>query len=126
MWTLMTSLLPTVTVLAPGSISPYLKPCHQLLAGLSSSSDYTPSAAREIMLEHFSGVPTVVQLDQQHLGSTRMQVQSLDWHSGLRIPHCHSCGVGRNYGLDLIPGPGAPYAPTNKPTNQTPTNQPNK
>ena len=26
------------------------------------------------------------------------------WHSGLRIQHCHSCGLGHNYGSDLIPG----------------------
>ena len=26
------------------------------------------------------------------------------------MQHCRSCGLGRNYGLDLIPGPGAPYA----------------
>ena len=31
-------------------------------------------------------VPTVVQWDQWHLCSTRMQVQSLAWHSGLKDP----------------------------------------
>ena len=39
-----------------------------------------------------------------------MQVQSLAWHSGLRIWHCHNCGVDYNCSSDLIPGPGTPYA----------------
>ena len=41
-----------------------------------------------------------------------MQVQSLAQHSGLRIWCCHnhSCSLGRNHSLDLIPGPGTPYA----------------
>ena len=34
----------------------------------------------------------------------------LAWHSGLRIWHCHNHRIGRNSGLDLIPGPGTPYA----------------
>ena len=34
----------------------------------------------------------------------------LAWHSGLRIRCCCSCGVGRNFGSDLIPGPWTPYA----------------
>ena len=38
------------------------------------------------------------------------QVQSLDHHDGLRIQHCRSCGIGRNGGLDLIPGSGSPCA----------------
>ena len=32
------------------------------------------------------------------------------WHGGLRIQCCHSCNFGCSYGLDLIPGLGAPYA----------------
>ena len=28
------------------------------------------------------------------------------WCSGLRIPHCCSCGIGYSCSLDLIPGPG--------------------
>ena len=31
-------------------------------------------------------------------------------HSGLKDPACYSCGVGHNSGLDLILGPGTPYA----------------
>ena len=31
-------------------------------------------------------------------------------HSGLRIRGCRSCGLGGNYGFDLIPGLGIPYA----------------
>ena len=37
-------------------------------------------------------------------------VQSPTWHNELRIQCCHSCGIGCNYGSDLIPGPGTPYA----------------
>lgn len=33
-----------------------------------------------------------------------MQVQSQAQHSGLRIWHGRSYGLGHNYGLDLIPG----------------------
>ena len=56
------------------------------------------------------GAPTVVQWDQRCLGSTGMQVRSLAWHSGLRIQCCHSCGLGQDLSLDLIPGLGTPYA----------------
>ena len=48
-----------------------------------------------------SGVPTVVKRDRWHLGSTGSQVHSPAWHS---------CGLGHDCGLDLIPGPGTPYA----------------
>ena len=46
----------------------------------------------------------------EDLGSAGTQVQSPAWDSGLRIWHCCSCGLGRSYSLDLIPGPGIPYA----------------
>ena len=55
------------------------------------------------------GVPPVVQGDWWHLGSAGMQVQSLAWHSGLRIWSCCS-SLGRDCGCDLIPGRGTPYA----------------
>ena len=32
------------------------------------------------------------------------------WHSGLGIWHCHSCSLGCNCALDLIPGLRTPYA----------------
>ena len=57
-----------------------------------------------------TGVPTVMQQDQQCLWNTGTQVQSLTQDSGLKTWHCHSCSVGCNCGLDLIPGPGTPYA----------------
>ena len=56
------------------------------------------------------GVPAVTQRDWQHLGSSGTQVRSPAWHSGLRIQHCHSCDLGPDRGLDLIPGLGTPYA----------------
>ena len=56
------------------------------------------------------GVPIVGQWDPQHLCSARRQVWSLAQHSVLRIQHCCSCGTGCNYGSDLIPGSGTPYA----------------
>ena len=31
-------------------------------------------------------------------------------HCGLRIWHCCSCALSRDYSWDLIPGPGIPYA----------------
>ena len=52
-------------------------------------------------------VPAVVQWDWQHLWSAGMQVQSLAWHSELRIQCCWI--VGHNCGSDLIPGPGTPF-----------------
>ena len=52
------------------------------------------------------GLLAVVQWNQRHLGSARMQVQSPAQHIGLRIWHCCSCSLGHNYGLDLIPGLG--------------------
>ena len=51
-----------------------------------------------------------VQQDQKHLWSTGTQVQSPAQHSGLRIWCCHSCGVGCNCSLDLIPDLETPYA----------------
>ena len=38
------------------------------------------------------------------------QVQSLAQHNGLRIQHCHSCGIGYNSSSDSIPGPRTSYA----------------
>ena len=40
------------------------------------------------------------------LVSVEVRVQSLAWHSRLRIQHCHSCGVGRSSSLDSVPGLG--------------------
>ena len=55
------------------------------------------------------GAPTVAKWDRQHLCSTRMQVESLAWHSGLKdlvLPQlCRS-----QLDSHLIPGPGNPYA----------------
>ena len=48
-------------------------------------------------------------------GAPGCRFPSLAWHSGLGIRHCCSCEItGHNCGLDLIPGPGTPYA-TGKP-----------
>ena len=52
----------------------------------------------------------MVQRDWWHLGSTATQVQSPAQHSGLRIRRCRSCSLGLDCSLDLIPGPGTPYA----------------
>ena len=60
------------------------------------------------------GVPAVVQQDRQCLGSTGMQVRSLAQHSGLRIWHCHSYGLGCNYSSYVIPGLGTPGQPRKK------------
>ena len=42
--------------------------------------------------------------------SVEVSVLSPAKHSGLRIPSCSSCRVGRSLSSDSIPGPGAPYA----------------
>ena len=55
-----------------------------------------------------SGVPALAQWDW-HLCSTGTQVRSQAQHTGLRIHHCRSCGVGCNCGLDLISGQATPY-----------------
>ena len=62
------------------------------------------------------GVPTVVQWDQQCLGSAGTQVRSPAWHSG-GIQCCHGYGSGSRCCLDLIPGLGTPCSvgqPTKK------------
>ena len=52
----------------------------------------------------------VVECHWQHLRSAGMQVQSVAWHSGSRIWHCWSYCLDQDYSLDMIPGPGTPYA----------------
>ena len=54
----------------------------------------------------YQGVSTVAQCDWQCLGSAGTQAGSQAQYSGLRIRHCCSCGLGCNYGSDLIPGLG--------------------
>ena len=56
------------------------------------------------------GAPAVARQSWQRLWRAGMQVRSLARHSGLRIQHCLSCSLGWNCGLDLISGPGTPYA----------------
>ena len=57
-----------------------------------------------------SRIPPMAQWHWWPLGSSGMQVRSLAQHSGLRMQCCHSNGLGQNYGSDLIPGLGMPYA----------------
>jgi len=49
-----------------------------------------------------------VQWDQRCLCSSRTQAQFLTQCSG--IWHSHSCNIGHDWGSDLIPGLGTPYA----------------
>ena len=72
--------------------------------------------AEIIFLKGLLGVPAVVQGDQWWLGSAGTQVRSPVGQSGLRIQCCHSCVLGHAFGLDLIPGPGTPYASERPPT----------
>ena len=65
-----------------------------------------------------SGVPVVAQRKQILLGTMRVWVQSLASLSGLRIQHCHSCGVGHRHCSDLAllwlrcrPAAAAPIRP---------------
>ena len=55
-------------------------------------------------------VPSVVQQDWWPLGRAGMQVHSPAWHSGLSFQSFHSCGLGQDRGLNLIPGLGTPCA----------------
>ena len=64
----------------------------------------------QIELTEFFRVPAVAQQYWWHLRNARRQVQSLAWHSGLRMHCCRSYNIGCNCGLDLIPGPEIPYA----------------
>ena len=47
-------------------------------------------------------VPAMVQQDWWCLCSTRTQVRQLAWHRGLRIRHCHSCGIDSNCSSNVI------------------------
>ena len=79
--------------------------CQPLCQGLLSFC-YTEPSTLQRKRNHLPGVSTVAQGDQWHLSSPRTQVQSLAWYSGLRIWHCW--GAGPIWGVDLIPGWGAP------------------
>ena len=56
------------------------------------------------------GGPTLAQWDQQHLGSTGTQVQSLAMAQWIKDWCCYSCALDPDCGSDLIPGLGIPYA----------------
>ena len=43
-------------------------------------------------------------------GTVEHRIPGLAWHSGLRIQYCCNCGIDCNWGLDLIPTLGTPYA----------------
>ena len=88
--------------------------CLDLCRGNCSQADNVPSRACITgslvgVLKNTSGVPTVVQQHWRHLGSTGTQVRSLAQHSGLRIWHCCSCGLGLKLQLRSDPWPGNPY-----------------
>lgn len=51
-----------------------------------------------------------MQPDQQYLGSAGSWVPSAARHHGLRIQRCCSFRLAHDFGLDLIPAPGAPCA----------------
>ena len=68
-----------------------------------------PSTHFALLRILFWGVPTVVQWNQRHLGSTGTPVPSPAWHSKLKIQCCLSCGLGCSNSSDLIPGLGTPY-----------------
>ena len=52
----------------------------------------------------------MAQRDQRRLGSAGTLVCSLAQHSRSTIQCCPSCGLGHNYGSDMIPGLETPYA----------------
>ena len=55
------------------------------------------------------GVLAVMQWDLQRLCSAGGRLNP-SLHSGLKIWHCHSCGIHCNCSSDLIPGLGTLYA----------------
>ena len=55
-------------------------------------------------------VLSIAQRDRWCLGSNGIQAWFPARHSGLRIQHCCSCGLGHNYRSDLILGLGTPLA----------------
>ena len=65
--------------------------------------------SKPLVIKNKPGIPAMAQWDQRCLGSLGSWVQSLAQHSELRIQHCCSCGLGCNYGSDLISGLGTPY-----------------
>ena len=68
------------------------------------------SRQHNLNIKKKTGVSAVAQWDQRCLRGPGTQDQSLAWHSGLRIRHCHSCGLGHNCHQDLICGLGIPLA----------------
>ena len=65
--------------------------------------------------QQFTGEKEFLELPLWHNGMGSIlcvltQVCSLSQYSGLRIWCCCSFGLGCDCGLDLIPGPGVPYA----------------
>ena len=44
-------------------------------------------------------------------------------NSGLKIQCCQSCGIGHNFSLDLVSGPGTPYAKGQSDKNKTKQNK---
>ena len=68
-------------------------------------------------------IPKLFFFNYEHLGV-------LWWPSGLRIQHCHCCGLGHHSDTGSIPGQELPHtkgaAKTNKQTNKQTKNNPLK
>ena len=94
---LILALLPSIQ----SSIVPLHPPPTQLIHPFIQYSIYLFNK-QEFLLWH-NGIDSVS-------AAAGTQVQFLAWCSGLRIQHCSGRGIGLNSGLDLIPGPGTPYA----------------
>ena len=66
----------------------------------------------------------MAQQDGQHLQSTRRQVQSPAWRSGLRIWRCHNCGIGHNCsGRQNATCPGAARKTPKQTNKNSPTDE---
>ena len=81
---------------------------------------------KTINQKYTCGALAVSQWDQKHFGDTGTWVQSLAQNSGLRIHCCHRCSLVCSCGLDLIPGPGTPYAMGRPKTKNKKQNKPLK
>ena len=81
------------------------------------SSPFYSIVCNKVYGEKMLGGPAVAHQDQQRLGSAEMQVRFLAQHNGLRIHVLPQLWPSSKFGLDMIPGPGTPYAsgwPTRK------------
>ena len=72
------------------------------MGGASARSVFWESISSNIMSEGPQGVPALAQWAKNPAAlawvTAEVQFGSSAWHSGLKVRHCHSCGVGCSCG----------------------------